>query len=165
VTSETFTGEVRSVRLARRFVAEHVNAVDIDTDLAVLLTSELASNVVKHACTNFDVVVCVDSDRVRVEIHDGMAVTEAFRDLIKRPPLEIEASASGGRGLLLLGSTVNRFGLTEKPSGGKAIWFEMDRVQAAGSNGTRRERRVQEGEIVSPRAPGAERAQNASRPD
>ena len=129
MTSQTFVGEQVSVRAARRFVNDHLARHGIDASVATLLTSELASNVVQHACTDFDITVTVDKDIVRVEIHDGIAVSEAFRDLIDNPPLAVEATSVRGRGLLLVGATATRFGLTDKGPRGKALWFEIARPE------------------------------------
>lgn len=130
MASRTFLGETRSIRAARQFVHEIVDGTGIDPLAATLLTSELATNVVKHACTDFDVVVTINDAVVRVEIHDGIAVSEAFRDVINNPPTEVKGTAPGGRGLLLLGATSTRFGLPDKGPEGKAIWFEIQRTPA-----------------------------------
>ena len=122
-----FVNDVSNVSAARRFVHDVLDDFGIDPDDATLLTSELASNVVQHACTDFDVVVTINDTTVRIEIHDGVAVTAAFRDLITNPPTEVDVISPDGRGLLLLGSSGIPFGLTDKGHDGKAIWFEIER--------------------------------------
>lgn len=123
----TFGGEVASVRAARHFVRDLLDDAGIEPSTAMLLTSELTSNVVEHACTHFDVIVTINPTAVRIEIHDGLAVTEAFRDLVTNPPAMVAATAPQGRGLHLVGSSAARFGLNDKGPAGKAIWFELDR--------------------------------------
>lgn len=130
MASRTFVSEAHSVAAARRFVHDLLERAGADDFPAVLLTSELAANVVEHACTDFDIVVTIDDTVVRVEIHDGVAVTEAFRDLIANPPFAVEATSLRGRGLLFLGSSATRFGLIDNGPDGKAIWFEIDRQPA-----------------------------------
>lgn len=130
MASRTLVGETQSIGAARRFVHDFLDATGLDPFAATLLTSELATNVVEHACTDFDVVVTINDTVVRVEIHDGLAVSEAFRDLINNPPTEVEVTSPRGRGLLLLGTTAARFGLTDKGPSGKAIWFEIERNPA-----------------------------------
>ncbi|MBI5087751.1 MAG: ATP-binding protein [Actinobacteria bacterium] len=127
MSSRTFIGEPSCVGLARRFVRETLEAAGQSAacDAALLLTSELATNVVRHAGTSFEIVVEVD-DTVRVEIHDGLAVTQAFRDLVEHPPAEVEPTAVGGRGIMLVDKTALRFGLRDKGAGGKAVWFELE---------------------------------------
>lgn len=130
MASERFTGDVESIRKARQFVRSQlvdVCAQSSDVDDAILITSELASNVVTHALTDFELVVLTTDAAIRIEIHDGVAVSEAFHDLITNPPVTIDVTAVGGRGLILLSSTAHRFGLIDNGASGKAIWFEIDR--------------------------------------
>ena len=122
-----FANDVSSVSAARRFVRDALDDAGFDADDATLLISELASNVVQHAGTDFDVVVMVIEATVRVEIHDGLAVSEAFRDLISQPPVPVDVSSPSGRGLFLLKSCGAKFGFTDKGHEGKAIWFEIER--------------------------------------
>jgi sigma-B regulation protein RsbU (phosphoserine phosphatase) len=132
VGTTTFTAEAHNVRAARREVIEALAAAGVESSsgTAVLLTSELVSNAVEHAGTTFDLVVEVDDLVVRVEIHDGVAVSEALRDLIKSPPVNVDPMAPHGRGLFLVGSTAVRFGLIDKGETGKAVWFELSRGDA-----------------------------------
>ena len=127
MTARTFDGERSCLVAARRFVINELAAAgqSSSTEIAVLLTSELATNVVLHAGTSFEVVVETGPSVIRIEIHDGRAVTDAFRDLVANPPRSVEPTMVGGRGLLLIGSTALRFGLDDKGPEGKAIWFEL----------------------------------------
>ena len=121
--------EPRSVRAARVFVARELGAVGLSSSLALLLTSELASNVVQHARTGFDLVVDLVVDpapaRVRVEIHDGVGATIALRELIERHPGLPAFNSVHGRGLLLLTSTAAACGVIDKGQQGKVVWFEV----------------------------------------
>jgi len=63
-----FLPEVGSVAAARRFVAGAVVGLHVDEDALALLTSEVASNAVRHARTAFDVVVTTRPEVVRVEV-------------------------------------------------------------------------------------------------
>ena len=84
MSSRTFAGELSCVGEARLFVRQTLEEAGQGgvCDVAILLTSELATNVVLHAKTGFEVVVEVNHEVIRVEIHDGMAVSEAFRDFM-----------------------------------------------------------------------------------
>jgi anti-sigma regulatory factor (Ser/Thr protein kinase) len=118
-----------SVALARDFVRSVLADRPSDEAFFVeLLTSELVSNVVRHAETQFTVVVALESC-VRIEVHDGVAATDAFRELVNNPP-EFTAASPGGRGLPLVREVAARFGLQEEPGkwNGKIVWFEIDRT-------------------------------------
>jgi anti-sigma regulatory factor (Ser/Thr protein kinase) len=127
VASIVLTPEAESVVVARRFVASQMAARHLDSSLAVLLTSELVANVVRHAQTELTVVVELDSC-VRVEVHDGKAVTETFRALISSPPIAVPIEQPGGRGLGIVRRLTSRFGLADEPGewNGKIVWFELD---------------------------------------
>ena len=113
-----------SATRARAFVgglaAEHL----ADPFPAVLLTSELVANVVCHARTDLTVSVAAGPP-FRVEVRDGVAATQAFRELIARRPRPAPASAPGGRGLGLVHDLASRVGLDDGPDGGKVVWFEL----------------------------------------
>ncbi|HRE00156.1 MAG TPA: ATP-binding protein [Ilumatobacteraceae bacterium] len=130
MTSRTFLGELACVAAARRFVRDTLQGEGQDAacDAAVLMVSELATNVVLHAGTSFEIVLDVSNGLIRVEIHDGMAVSHAFRDLIENPPTVVEPVAAGGRGIMLIGLTALRFGLQDNGPEGKAVWFELPAV-------------------------------------
>jgi anti-sigma regulatory factor (Ser/Thr protein kinase) len=131
VSTYTFVGEATSVRAAREEVADALRVAGVESSgWALLLTSELVANAVEHAGTDFDVVVEIDDEVVRVEIHDGVAVAEALRDFIESPPVKADPTSPRGRGLFLIRSTAVRFGLVDKGADGKAIWFELHRQDA-----------------------------------
>ena len=118
--------ELVSVGLARTFVRDALAPREVDPWIVELLTSELATNVVRHAETQFTVVIAFD-EHVRVEIHDGMAATAAFRELVRAPP-EFAEDSPGGRGLPLVRRLSSRFGLHDEPGvhNGKVVWFEIE---------------------------------------
>ncbi len=70
-----FPATATSVGQARRFLLGQLPAAarDEDTDELVLMLSELSTNAVQHAATEFEVAVQVapDASRVRVEVSDG----------------------------------------------------------------------------------------------
>lgn len=127
LSSRAFAGELSCVGEARRFVGQTLEEANqgAGCDVAILLTSELATNVVLHARTSFEVVVHVNDEVIRVEIHDGLAISEAFRDCIEDPPVSVEPTAIGGRGMMLVGLIALRFGLQDRGTEGKAVWFEL----------------------------------------
>ncbi len=116
-----------SVGLARDFVGSLLADRELDTFAVVLLASELVTNVVRHAETDFTVTIDFESSYVRVEVHDGVAATDAFRELVRNPPRFADDSL-GGRGLPLVANLANRFGLDDEPGiwNGKIVWFELE---------------------------------------
>src|ERR1043166_2557314 len=98
--SITLQSEPHSVGRARRFVTAACIERHIDPFVAELLTSELATNVVLYAKSKVTVRVGF-APCVRVEVHDGLAATDAFRKIITDPP-ELSIGSPGGRGLPLL---------------------------------------------------------------
>ena len=105
-----------SAQEARKFVARAVGASDPRCDLAVLLVSELATNVILHARTPFMVRVESTDDHVRCEVHDGVAV-EAMRR-------RYSDDATTGRGLALVSELADDWGTSLAPDG-KVVWFEV----------------------------------------
>lgn len=118
----------RAVTTARRFVAERLaewGLPDVIDD-AELCTSELVTNAVLHAQTEARLLVRVDDDAVRVEVHDGSRHLPA-RGLAG-------ADAMTGRGLLLIESLARSWGV-DPDAGGKSVWFELSADPAGGSGG------------------------------
>jgi anti-sigma regulatory factor (Ser/Thr protein kinase) len=99
-----------------------VHDVVDDAEPVLLMTSELVTNVVLHA--NTDVTVSITrGPPVRVEVSDGAAATDAFRELIGAPAMP-RPSSTGGRGLAFVTALASRVGLDDVPGGGKVVWFE-----------------------------------------
>jgi hypothetical protein len=114
-----FTPDELSAARARRFVRDAIREyVDGDVvDDAVLVTSELTSNALVHAGTDFEVNVIVD-DFIRIEVVDGSDVLPT--------PRAMTPDSAGGRGLHVVGEVVRRWGAAPLASGGKSVWAELD---------------------------------------
>src|SRR5947207_5676563 len=100
----TFAAELSSPGRVRRFV-RRVLAADVPADrleTAILLASELASNAVLHARTDFEVRVTVGPATLRLALIDEST----------RPPspVLVDAEATSGRGLRLLEALASRWG-------------------------------------------------------
>jgi anti-sigma regulatory factor (Ser/Thr protein kinase) len=128
VESITLGAEAGSVGTARRFVTAQFAERGLESTVAVLLTSELVSNVVRHANTQLTVAVRFEPC-IRIEVHDGAGATEAFRDIIAGTHTTVPVESPGGRGLPLIRGLASRFGLADEPGRwkGKVVWFELDR--------------------------------------
>ena len=111
-----FTPELGSVRSARRWTARILEVNNCNPELAVLLVSELATNAVLHARTDFAISIHLDTGKVRVEVQDAN----------ERPPIigHTPPEATSGRGLHLLQALSDAWGV-ESRTEGKIVWFEV----------------------------------------
>jgi anti-sigma regulatory factor (Ser/Thr protein kinase) len=117
----TFDGKPDQVHHVRAFVAELITGCPAADDV-LLLTSEVATNAIRHTASGvggtFSVVVKVDRKSVKIEVHDLGAMTEpAF-------------TGSGqlresGVGLSLVEALADCWGYYGDIEG-RVVWFEMD---------------------------------------
>jgi anti-sigma regulatory factor (Ser/Thr protein kinase) len=112
-----FTAEPASARMARRWaagVARDWGMAEVET--LALLTSELATNAVVHAKSEFEVTLTIGLERVRVEVADSDP----------RVPVVLTMSIDGtaGRGLGVVQALATAWGFAERTPG-KAVWFEL----------------------------------------
>lgn len=106
-----------SPRAARQFVHGLLAGVpDDESDLALVLTSELVTNAVVHARTDVDVRVELGDGLVRVTVRDG--------DGHLPHPRVVPPDAAGGRGLHLVRALASSWGVDRDP-GGKIVWFVL----------------------------------------
>lgn len=122
--SLTLPAEPKSVARARQLVRQTAPDHAEFTAAAELCTSELVANVIRHARTDVTVTIRLGPP-FRIEVHDGVAATDAFRALIHAPPPTAAVSSIGGRGLGIVHSLATRIGLDDDPDGGKVVWFEL----------------------------------------
>jgi anti-sigma regulatory factor (Ser/Thr protein kinase) len=85
-----------------------------------LLGTELTANVVRHARTPFTVNMSWDAGRLRFEVTDASP-------LPPRPQLQEHVEATGGRGLMLVDTVANAWGV-DRHAQGKTVWFELARA-------------------------------------
>lgn len=117
--------EPASARNARMFTAAVLAEAGLRSGAALLLVSELASNAVQHAHTEFTLSVRAEGDLIHVDVRDDQAPTAALKDLVGRR-LQIDLTSGTGRGLAMLKSGALRFGLIDHhPVAGKTLWFEV----------------------------------------
>jgi len=110
--------EPSSAGAARRFVAAALGAGDEVADVAVLLVSELASNAVMHAQTDFEVVIHLDEECLRVEVSDGSPTLPELKPHVR--------DSISGRGLHMVAASADHWGYGDHPDG-KVVWFEIRR--------------------------------------
>jgi anti-sigma regulatory factor (Ser/Thr protein kinase) len=112
---------------ARLFLSEALESfnVDVDMDAAHLLTSEIASNAVRHGKEPIEVSISVEEQGLRVSIFDrgsGFGPEELRLDRGFRPEPE------GGRGLQIVRSLSSDWGV-EPRDDGTAVWFRLYRIR------------------------------------
>ena len=115
-----FPAEARSVIAARHFAQHAATALGQPPDFqqtVALLVTELASNAVRHAQSEFLVHLTSDEDVVRCEVRDHDAHLPEKSD----PTPDDE----GGRGLLFVDSLSSRWGADPISGDGKTVWFEV----------------------------------------
>lgn len=120
------TAHPTSPAAARRFVRDVLNRwrASRAEDAVLICTDELVTNAIVHVRSDIEVVVRLDGDVVRVEVHDRST----------RPPLRRMSSAEeeSGRGLELVEALADRWGVAAESGGeGKAVWFEVEEALAA----------------------------------
>jgi hypothetical protein len=87
-------------------------------DAGALCTSELVTNVHRHAKGDVRLNVAVGRAHVRVVAHDSSRQLPA----IHRPM----ADDTSGRGLLLVEAVSDGYGTTLDTADGKSVWFRLD---------------------------------------
>jgi len=86
-------------------------------EAARLLVSELVTNCVRHAHTMITLAVDVDDDSVAVAVGDDIDDEPVMQD--------VDAHATGGRGLRLVDALAGEWGVHQRPNGGKIVWFRL----------------------------------------
>jgi anti-sigma regulatory factor (Ser/Thr protein kinase) len=111
--------DVASVPATRRFLAGVLRSwrmPEVIEGDVLLLSSELATNAVRHAGSDFTVIVRYDGERLRVEVGDGSRAMPR-----KRSP---ELDDVSGRGLVLVDVLAAAWGVLPTLEG-KRVWFEV----------------------------------------
>ncbi|HZR14231.1 MAG TPA: ATP-binding protein [Acidimicrobiia bacterium] len=114
-----------SVGTARHAVTTELRAAGLDdlTDVATLLTSELATNAVRHARTRFRLSVERDGPCLRVEVTDA---SDEPRRVSPSDPLHDPVTPEpGGLGLALVTALATRWGFEQRRGDGEVVWFEL----------------------------------------
>jgi len=115
---QRFDPVAASVPAARRYVAARLATAAFagDTDTVLLLTSELATNAVRHAATPFWVDVEIDDRQATVSVTDD----DGTNLPVPRHPTP---DATNGRGLRIVDELATRWGHRPARQNGKSVWF------------------------------------------
>jgi anti-sigma regulatory factor (Ser/Thr protein kinase) len=117
-TSRTFPAHVNSPKAARHFVVESLQGWADDELLAdaALVVTELATNAVVHAHSEFTVAIAPLEDGVRISVLD----TGTGQWVSNPAPL----MASHGRGLSLVAALTHSWGQSAA-DGGNVVWADL----------------------------------------
>lgn len=112
-----FAALPESVTEARRFTTDTLDRIDPDLrDAVELMVSELATNCVIHARTEFDLTIHDSPEEVRVEVSDSATGRPKMRSPGPEEP--------SGRGLRIVNMLSEDWGVdTTLP--GKTVWFRV----------------------------------------
>lgn len=125
--SRSFAPDASEVSAARHFVAAVLESWGLEFEDLPLLVSELATNAVLHARSDFEVSVEKVPGHLRVEVFDQNTRLPSFA---VAPP-----DAYSGRGLLLLRELASAWGVESHSDVGKTIWFEVPTPLSAHEGG------------------------------
>jgi anti-sigma regulatory factor (Ser/Thr protein kinase) len=132
-----FHCQSESVAGARHFVRDILSDQPRETvEAAELMTSELATNSVRHAHSDFELAVERSRDEVRVEVSD-----QGQGQPVPRNP---SPRARSGRGLQIVEGLAEDWGVTPSPNG-KLVWFTLRLRTGSGGLKPARDRLQQEG--------------------
>jgi len=117
-----------SVPRARDFIADALRAVDGQVlNRAVLITSELATNAIRHAHSPFRVSVALSGEEVKVAVTDSSGAVPV--------PQQPSRTDAHGRGLMILRSLADRWGIDTEPST-TTVWFTLALDESQDGNPT-----------------------------
>lgn len=120
-----FPGSREQIAAARRFVTNRLQECPAQTrDIAVLLTSELATNAIEHTPSGFwrtgflVLVIHTPGESVRIAVHDAGSWDNSPE--VTKPDPDTER----GRGLFLVDTLADQWGSYATPTGRKT-WFDI----------------------------------------
>jgi anti-sigma regulatory factor (Ser/Thr protein kinase) len=140
-SERTFPNATQSIVRARRFAIETLTGLDPEVvDSLTVMVSELVTNSVRHAASEFTVSIDRNETRIRVAVSDLGERRPSMRN-----PGPTEPS---GRGLQIVDALSDDWGVTETAGrSGKTVWFVLAlRLQGDGA-----EDRASEPRAVPPR--------------
>jgi anti-sigma regulatory factor (Ser/Thr protein kinase) len=147
--SQAFGVTPVAVGQVRRFVEAQLEGIEAGVvDDVILMSSELATNAIRHGRTQFDVTVLLDPDQgsIRVEVHD-----QGNGDVRRKVPGAYDGT---GRGLQIVDQLADTWGSSPDDDGsGKTVWFVLVTTPAAPASPRRKAGPLRlVGKVVSRRA-------------
>ncbi len=116
-SSRRFRCEAKSVSAARHFVRDVLRGQPRETvEAAELMTSELATNSIRHAHSDFELAIHCSQRDIRIEVSDSGQGQPTLRS-----PTTHERS---GRGLRIVQELSDTWG-TVPSTNGKTVWFTL----------------------------------------
>jgi anti-sigma regulatory factor (Ser/Thr protein kinase) len=106
----------RARHLVHGFVVD--TRLPADPDVAVLLTSEIVTNALRHGRAPFRLTVEAVDGTLRVEVRDAGGSSSPM--VRRATPEDI-----GGRGLALVDTLADNWGWRPDGSRGTVVWFEL----------------------------------------
>ncbi len=117
VRSTTLKAGPENAKAARDFVRSCLTSTfGFDTDVIVLLASELATNAILHSRLTFEVSVEVTATCIEVSVDDLSAILPV--------PRQAADTETSGRGLAIVRAAADRWGIEPTPHG-KSPWFKV----------------------------------------
>jgi signal transduction histidine kinase len=115
----SFPNSPESVTQARRYTLERLGDVPADiADMVAVMTSELTTNSIRHAGTEFTVQIERTRNEIRVAVTDN-----GPGEPVVRSPRPTEPT---GRGLRIVRELADRWGVVQSESvADKTVWFTM----------------------------------------
>jgi anti-sigma regulatory factor (Ser/Thr protein kinase) len=113
------TAEPAAAAAARSQVRALIGAWDVPVDpsIAMLLTSELVTNAIRHERSGtIRIVVSRSWDQLRVDVHDTAQAMPV--------PMDAAADEEAGRGLMLVDALASDWG-SYRTDAGKAVYFTL----------------------------------------
>jgi anti-sigma regulatory factor (Ser/Thr protein kinase) len=120
--SQSFPARAASIPAARRYVAETLDHLPVELrETAALLVSELATNTIRHAGGR-DFEVTIEDSPGGHRLWVGVTDYGPGHPVPQRPA----PTAEHGRGLQLVGSLADRWGVRRRrATNAKTVWFEL----------------------------------------
>ena len=119
-SARRFRCQPEAVTAARLFVRDLLSGQPLEVvQAAELLTSELAANSVRHACSEFEVAI-YSRDAIRIEVSDS---GEGRPRVLYPPP-----RTPTGRGMQIVERTADAWGI-RPTADGKTVWFTLSPVR------------------------------------
>jgi anti-sigma regulatory factor (Ser/Thr protein kinase) len=127
VVNTEIDGQLWTVSWARRLVSDLLDQWELPAlgEVATLLTSELVTNAVVYAGTGISLVIAVADGVLEIGVSDhDHASIESVKPKVERLAAKEGVTAEGGRGLVLVDSLADEWGVVQLAKG-KQVWFRL----------------------------------------